>query len=128
MTWNDPGGTYFAATMPAVIFSPPEEFAPAHTKIFFPESRTNTSPWFMEDHAISTWAKLRRVISKPNHLCKDGPHPSGHLEQLGLMSVGLGLLQARLHAALLDHHAGLKVLLELGLREVKVEECMQDNC
>ena len=46
--------TYPAAITPAFILSPPEEFAPAHTKIFFPESRTNTSPWFMDDQAMST--------------------------------------------------------------------------
>ena len=45
---------HLAAICPAVIFSWPEAPEPFHTKIFFPESRTNTSPWFMEDQAIAT--------------------------------------------------------------------------
>ena len=49
---------YLAAIRPAVIFSDPEASDPLHTKIFFPESRTNTSPWFIDDQAIGTYVIL----------------------------------------------------------------------
>ena len=73
--------THLAAIRPAVIFSCPEAPEPFHTKIFLPEdknvnmksknilrekmekdillpeSRTNTSPWFIEDQAMSTCKK-----------------------------------------------------------------------
>merc|ERR1719189_618170 len=39
---------------PALIFSWIEAPDPFQTKIFFPESSTNTSPWFIDDHAMST--------------------------------------------------------------------------
>ena len=47
--------TYLAAIRPAVIFSMPEASEPLHTKIFLPESRTKTSPWFIDDQAIGTF-------------------------------------------------------------------------
>ena len=48
-------GSHLAAIRPALIFSWIEAPDPFQTKIFFPESSTNTSPWFIDDHAMSTW-------------------------------------------------------------------------
>lgn len=45
---------YLAAIRPAAIFSDPDASDPLQTKIFFPESNTNTSPWFNDDQAIGT--------------------------------------------------------------------------
>ena len=120
-------GSHLAAMRPALIFSWIEAPDPFQTKIFFPESSTNTSPWFIDDHAMSTWRgnnseftpslqclRLRKK-SLQCHLSHNRSRTASNLEKLCLVGVRLSLGQTGLHATLLDHDPVWELILEARL-------------